>query len=182
MEHDTMVSLARAVGSAGPGVVRFNFLYRAAGKKVPDRMPRLQECFHAVVDRVKSELSPERLLIGGQSMGGRAASMMAADGVPCHGLILLAYPLHTPGKPEKLRDAHLQGIAVPTLCLNGTRDSLCQRPIMEEVVSRLPATFTMHWLELADHGYRVPKRSGRTREDVFVEIGSAVAAWLAQLS
>jgi predicted alpha/beta-hydrolase family hydrolase len=111
-------------------------------------------------------------------MGGRAASMMAAEAFDCDGVLLLAYPLHPAGQPEKLRDAHLSSITVPALCMNGTRDELCQRELMESVVSRLPATFTMHWLEGADHSYHVQKRSGRTDEEVLAEVGEMTRRWV----
>jgi predicted alpha/beta-hydrolase family hydrolase len=120
-------------------------------------------------------------LIGGRSMGGRAASMLAAHGFSCDGLLLLAYPLHPAGNPERLRDAHLSQLRVPTLCLNGTRDALCRRDLMEQVVDRLPKTWTMHWLNGADHSFHVLKSSGRSDAEVLSEIGEAAAAWLRTL-
>jgi len=113
-------------------------------------------------------------------MGGRAASMLAADGFPCDGLLLLAYPLHPAGQPEKLRDAHLDRILVPVLCLNGARDSLCRQDLMEGVVRRLRPTWTMHWLDGADHGFHVTKASGRSDSDILAEIAQASRAWLEQ--
>jgi predicted alpha/beta-hydrolase family hydrolase len=95
--------------------------------------------------------------------------------------LLLAYPLHPAGQPEKLRDAHLAKIAVPTLCLNGTRDALCRRDLMEQVVDRLAGQWTMHWLEGADHSFHVLKSSGRTDNDVLNEIGDVGGAWQAAL-
>jgi predicted alpha/beta-hydrolase family hydrolase len=177
-EHPGMARLAATLLAQGLSVVRFNFLYTEKKKGPPDRMPRLMECFTAVVERTRSELSPDRLIIGGHSMGGRTASMMAAEQFPCDGLLLLGYPLHPAGQPEKLRDAHLTSILVATLCLNGTRDDLCQRDLMEKVLSTLPPTFTMHWLEAADHGFHVQKKSGRTEEEVLAEIGSTTRNWV----
>src|SRR5207248_2759405 len=101
--------------------------YRERGSRRPDPMPRLQECIAAVAAHARGEIAPQTLILGGRSMGGRAASMLAADGFSCDGLLLLAYPLHPAGRPEELRDAHLAKIAVPVLCLNGTRDTLCAR-------------------------------------------------------
>jgi hypothetical protein len=111
-------------------------------------------------------------------MGGRAASMLAAEGFPCSGLLLLAYPLHPAGKPEKLRDAHLPAIDVPTLCFNGTRDALCRQDLMEDVVQRVGPGWTMHWLDGADHSFHVLKSSGRRDADVLAEIGRETAAWI----
>jgi predicted alpha/beta-hydrolase family hydrolase len=107
--------------------------------------------------------------------------MLVADGFACDGLLLLAYPLHPAGRPEKLRDAHLAKIAVPTLCLNGTRDALCRRDLMDKVVDRLTGPWTMHWLEGADHSFHVLKRSGRTDGDVLSEVADASSGWAAGL-
>jgi predicted alpha/beta-hydrolase family hydrolase len=177
-EHPTMGRLAAAFLAEGISVVRFNSLYTEKKKGPPDRMPRLTECFGAVVERTRGEVAPRKLIIGGHSMGGRAASMMAAESFPCNGVLLLSYPLHPAGQPEKLRDAHLSAINVPALCMNGTRDELCRKDLMEAVVAKLPPTFIMHWIDGADHGYRVQKRSGRTEDDVFAEIGRNAREWL----
>ena len=111
-------------------------------------------------------------------MGGRAASMLAAEGFAADGLLLLAYPLHPAGKPEQLRDAHLPRITMPVLCFNGTRDPLCRRDLMEAVA--VGNNFEMHWLEAADHSFHVPKSSGRTDADVLAEVGEATAVWMAR--
>jgi predicted alpha/beta-hydrolase family hydrolase len=177
-EHAGMARLAATFLGRGLSVVRFNFLYTEKKKGPPDRMPRLMECFAAVVARARDELSPGHLVIGGHSMGGRTASMLAADGFACDGVLLLGYPLHPAGQPEKLRDAHLPKIGVPTLCLNGTRDDLCRRDLMETVLATLPATFTMHWIDAADHSFHVQKRSGRAEEEVQAEIGEQTFRWV----
>jgi uncharacterized protein len=176
-----MVAVARELCRRGIDVVRFNFPYRERNSGRPDPMPVLQQCIAAVALHAARELSPALLILGGRSMGGRAASMLAARGFGCDGLLLLAYPLHPAGQPEKLRDAHLRDIGVPVLCLNGTRDSLCVRPLMDSVVRRLNGSWTMHWLEGADHGFHVLKRSGRSDDDVMREIGEASEAWVAGL-
>jgi predicted alpha/beta-hydrolase family hydrolase len=181
MNDRGMVALAHALRSRGIGVVRFNFMYKEKGSGRPDQMPRLKECVTAVVERARQELQPKTLLIGGRSMGGRAASMLAAEGFACDGLLLLAYPLHPPGQPDKLRDAHLPAITVPVLCLNGTRDAFAQRDLMETALKTVKTKWKMHWLEGADHSFHVPKSSGRTDAEVLVEIANAAEAWAARL-
>ncbi len=171
-----MLQLARVLSPLGE-VVRFNFPYRDKGSGRPDPMPVLKESIAAVVGRARAELKPRRVIIGGRSMGGRAASMLAADGFMCDGLLLFAYPLHPAGQPEKLRDAHLVKIDVPVLCFNGTRDALCTRELMERAVGGL-ADWRMHWLEGADHSFRVLKSSGKTEAHVYAEIGDVTASWL----
>ena len=181
MEDPGMQRLSTVLRERGLDTLRFNFLYRALGAKRPDLMPRLIECFEAVVDLARTELGKRRVFIGGRSMGGRAASMMAAEGFDCDGLLLLAYPLHPPGKPQRLRVEHLAKIRVPVLCINGTRDTFCTRDLMEKALESVQADWTMHWIEGADHSFRVLKSSGRSDADVYVEIGEAVRRWLLTL-
>jgi uncharacterized protein len=178
MSDRATTAAAATMRAHGMDTVRFNFLYKERGSGRPDPMPRLQECITAVVDRVREESTARRLIIGGRSMGGRAASMLAAEGYACDGLLLLAYPLHPEGKPEKLRDAHLPQIAVPTLCLNGTRDALCRRDLMDAVLPRLRPAFRMHWLEGADHSWHVLKSSGRSDPEILEEAGRVTEEWL----
>jgi predicted alpha/beta-hydrolase family hydrolase len=176
-----MLAVAEALRRNGLHVVRFNFPYREKGSSHPDTMPRLKECIAAVAAHARREVGPQTLVLGGRSMGGRAASMLVAEEFPCDGLLLLAYPLHPAGRPEELRDAHLAKIKVPVLCLNGTRDALCRRDLMEPVVDRLAERWTMHWLEGADHSFHVLKSSGRTDGEVLSEIAEACAAWASGL-
>jgi hypothetical protein len=137
------------------------------------------ECVSAVVARVREEVRPSLLVIGGRSMGGRAASMLAAERFACDGLLLLAYPLHPDKQPEKLRDAHLPSIQAPVLCFNGTRDALCRRDLMDATLQRVEPNWTMHWLEGADHSFHVLKSSGRTDEQVVDEVADTTRGWLA---
>lgn len=182
MDDRGMLSLRDALVSRGISLVRYNFLYRAKGSGRPDPMPRLMETVSAVVARARDELSPDVLVIGGRSMGGRAASMLAAEGFACDGLLLLAYPLHPAGQPEKLRDAHLPSIKVPVLCFSGTRDDLCRRDLMERALETVTTDWTMHWLEGADHSFHVLKSSGRTDAQVLEEVAGASEEWIARLS
>jgi uncharacterized protein len=182
MSDRSTVAAANALRMRGFGVVRFNFLYKEKGSGRPDPMPKLMTTTAAVVDRVRAELSPRMLIIGGRSMGGRAASMLAAEGYDADGLLLLAYPLHPEGQPEKLRDAHLPRITMPVLCLNGTRDGLCTRDLMERALTTVTAPWEMHWLEGADHSFHVLKSSGRNDAAVLSEVGDAAARWLGNLA
>ena len=176
-----ILQTANALRERGLGVVRFNFLYKEKKSGRPDPMPRLKDCVSAVVARARQELKPKTLIIGGRSMGGRAASMLAADGLACDGLLLLAYPLHPPGKPEQLRDAHLPAIKVPVICFNGTRDPFCTPSLMEAVLKRVTTDWEMHWVEGADHSFHVLKSSGTTDAQVLAEIGDAAQAWVIRL-
>ena len=180
MNDRGIVQTASTLRSRGLGVVRFNFLYKEKKSGRPDPMPRLKECITAVVSRVRDEIKPTTLIIGGRSMGGRAASMLAADGFECDGLLLLAYPLHPPGKPDQLRDAHLPAIKVPVICFNGTRDPFCTPALMEAVLERVKTRWEMHWIEGADHSFHVLKSSGKTDAQILGEIGDETQAWVSR--
>jgi predicted alpha/beta-hydrolase family hydrolase len=182
MSERGMVAVTERLRGRGLDVVRFNFLYRERGTGRPDPMPRLMECIAAVTAHARREAYPQRLVIGGRSMGGRAASMLAADRFACDGLLLLAYPLHPAGQPDKLRAAHLARIEVPVLCVNGTRDALCRRDLMERAIASVGDRWTMRWLEGADHSFHVLKRSGRSDGEVLDEVADACSTWDAGLS
>ena len=176
------LSSANAMRAHGIGVVRFNFLYKEKGRGGPDPMPKLMNTVAAVVARTRDELSPRRLLIGGRSMGGRAASMLAADGFDAQGLVLLAYPLHPPGRPDQLRDAHLPKIGMPVLQFSGTRDPFCTRELMERALKTVKAPWDMRWIETADHSFHVLRSSGKTDAQVLDEIAAETATWAARLT
>jgi len=182
MSDRSTLAAANALRSRGIGVVRFNFLYKEKGSGRPDPMPKLMATTTAVVDRVRAELgSPRPLIIGGRSMGGRAASMLAAEGYDADGLLLLAYPLHPPGQPEKMRDAHLPRITMPVLCMNGTRDAFCTPALMERALATVTAPWEMHWLDGADHSFHVPKSSGRNDAALLVEVADVSERWVRTL-
>jgi uncharacterized protein len=183
MSDRATIAAAHTLRARGYGVVRFNFIYKEKGSGRPDPMPKLIATVAAVVDRTNAELGREHMLIiGGRSMGGRAASMLAADGFDAAGLLLLAYPLHPAGKPEQLRVGHLPRITMPVLCFSGTRDALCSRDLMERALATVTAPWEMHWLEGADHSFHVLKSSGRTDAAVLDEVGEVSAGWLARLA
>ena len=178
MNDRGILAVSKALTSVGLGVVRFNFPYTEKKSKRPDPMPTLMDRIREVVASVRAELAPTTLILGGRSMGGRAASMLAAEGFGADGLLLLAYPLHPPGHPEKLRDAHLPAISMPALCFNGTRDTFCDPALMNAALRKVKTQWTMHWIEGADHGFHVLKSSGRTDADVMDDVAATTVQWL----
>ena len=172
----SMLALAGVLDSFE--VVRFDFPYREKGSSRIDPVSVLKKRIEEVAGEARREGA--RLFLGGRSMGGRVASMLAAEGFACDGLLLFAYPLHPAGKPDKLRTEHLPRIAAPVLCVSGTRDPLCTRALMEPVVAPLPR-WTMHWLEGADHSFHVLKASGHSDAQVMEEVGAAARRWSGSL-
>lgn len=181
MNDRATAATAQAMREIGLGVVRFNFLYKEKGRSGPDPMPKLMATYTAVVDHARLELTPARLIIGGRSMGGRTASMLAAEAFQADGLLLLAYPLHPPGQQDKLRVEHLPSITMPVLCFNGTRDTFCEPSLMENALKKVKTRWTMRWVEGADHGFKVPKKTGKSEADVMKEIAADTSDWIETL-
>ncbi len=179
MDTDFMNTFAEALADRGLRVVRFEFPYmaerRSSGKRrPPDRAPVLRETWMQVVD----SLDADRLVIGGKSMGGRIASLIADD-AGVRGLVCLGYPFHPAGKPDRLRIEHLETIQTPTLIVQGERDTLGNK---DEVNSYdLSSEIKVRWLPDGDHSFKPRKVSGRTAEENWQDGVEAVDAFAKSL-
>jgi predicted alpha/beta-hydrolase family hydrolase len=176
MDTPSLKNLQERLASSGVTAVRFNFLYSEKGKKSPDRQPQLVACWRSVADWVKRELAPEKLFLGGRSMGGRMASYLVADGYPCDGVFFLAYPLHPPGKRDQQRKDHLPRIRVPMLFISGTADAFAGLDLLEPLARDIGAS--LHLLEKADHGFKVPRSRGMTAREIEDEVARTVLAFV----
>ena len=176
LSADFMVEIASLIAAEGVRVCRFNFVYQELGRKAPDRQPVLEETYRAVLDAVRP--ASGHVVIGGKSLGGRIASMIAATGAPTDGLVLLGYPLHPPGRPERIRKAHLPDISVPMLFIEGTRDPFCPLGTLEEVRREITAPNEVAVIDDGDHSLKVRKSSGRSTKEAWAEAAAAVCAWL----
>ena len=186
MHAAALTVVADALADAKIPSLRFQYPYRAAGKKAPDRPAVLEAATRLAASELArlAKVAPERLVLGGRSMGGRYCSLVAADPddpVPCLGLLLLGYPLHPAGKPEKLRVEHLPRLTMPVAFVSGTRDSLAGQPALEDAARAVPGAVTFHWLESSDHGFRPLKASGRTTADVLGEVAAFSVDWVRAL-
>jgi hypothetical protein len=186
MDAPALVAVADALAAADIPSLRFEYAYSAAGRRAPDRPPILDAATRAAAAELaqRSGLAPDRLVLGGRSMGGRFASLIAADEgdpVPALGLLMLGYPLHPAGKPERRRDDHFPRLACPVLFVSGTRDALAPQAALTKSAERIPGEVSFHWLETADHGFRPLKASGRTVEDVLREVAAVSVAWVKAL-
>ena len=159
----------------GITTIRFQFPYMEARKRRPDPPRLLEEAWQEVILEVRSLVT--KMVIGGRSLGGRIASQIVAHGTQVDGLALFAYPLRPPSNPSKLRDAHLPDIGVPTLFCSGTRDTFATPEELQRAASKTPRA-TVHLLQGADHGFRVLKSSGRTREEVWKEAVDGMLGWI----
>jgi predicted alpha/beta-hydrolase family hydrolase len=166
--HPTSVAIEELV--APLPVARMDFPYRLAGRKAPDRPPVLLDAVREAAAGLvaRARVRPDRLVLGGRSMGGRICSMAVADGLPAMGLVLLSYPLHPPGKPENLRTDHLPSITVPTLVVSGTKDPFGTPEELRHHLDSIDAPVTYVWVDGAGHEWK-----GRDRS-----IAEVVVAWL----
>lgn len=167
--------LCRRMADSGAVAVRFQFPYKEAGKSRPDPPRVLEATWRAVLDSVRGEA--RRVIVSGRSMGGRIGSHVVAQGEAADALALFAYPLHPPGNPEKARVEHLPSIHVPTLFCSGSRDAFASPEELRAAAKKVRGS-KVHILEAADHGFRAPKSSGRTREEIWEEAGDVLEGWL----
>jgi len=183
--HPFIVQTSTALAARGINVLTFDFLYMHRGRGGPDRPPVLEATWRAAI-RSAAQLGwgSTRLVIGGKSMGGRIASMVVAGQephplpAPVHGLVLLGYPLHPPGRPDKPRVEHLPRLTTPTLIVQGERDDFGSPAEVREAFKHSPAH--VDWLEVTDgdHSFKIRRSSGRTQADVQAEITDVVATWI----
>jgi predicted alpha/beta-hydrolase family hydrolase len=187
MHNATLARVADALADARIPSLRFNYPYRDAGRKSPDRAAVLDAATREAAAELarRTKLPPERLVLGGRSMGGRYCSLIVGDDedpVPALGLLLLGYPLHAAGKADQPRVEHFPRLLVPCLFVSGTRDSLASQVALTDAVKAIKGPVSMHWLESADHGYRPKKSSGRSVEDVAAEAAQVAVDWVKSLA
>jgi uncharacterized protein len=171
MDHPFLVGFCRAIADEGIAAARFNFHYMNAGRRSPDGEPSLRAAWNEAFDGVRGLAGERPVLVGGKSLGGRIASMCVADGMEAAGLVFLGYPLHPPGKPDRLRADHLQRIEVPMLFLQGTRDPFAKPELLDKVIAKLGDQATLERVDGGDHSFRVRGAKADDRE-----IGEALAA------
>jgi predicted alpha/beta-hydrolase family hydrolase len=168
--------LLRDVGSLltedGVATLRFNFPYREEGRRAPGAQAPSEDCYRSVLEAARGEGLP--VFCGGKSYGGRIATHVAAAGAEVDGLVLLSYPLHPPGRPERLRDEHLGRVGAPMVFVQGTRDPFATPELLERTVSSLPDAEIV-WVEGGDHSLRV---RGRRPRDVAAEVAGAASRFL----
>jgi predicted alpha/beta-hydrolase family hydrolase len=144
----------KGMAEKGYLAVKFNFPYMEARRKIPDKREVLEASYRQVIEAVRaSKYRPNRIFVGGKSMGGRIASQVIASGVNVEGLFFLGYPLHRPGQSETLRDEHLYRIEKPMLFISGTKDQFAKRDLLAGVVSKLGDKAELYWIEGGDHSF-----------------------------
>ena len=181
-DHPFMVTFAKALRDLGLDVVTFNFNYIEDTRKIPDRGPVLEATYRTVIDSVRNDLESARraLFIGGKSMGGRIATQVAAadPSLPIAGLVMLGYPLHPPGQPEKLRDAHLPDVRRPMLFVQGSRDTFGTPDELAPILGRLSPAPVLHVIDGGDHSFKLSRKDPDRQAAIYTGIQRTIADWI----
>jgi len=180
-----MVAFAAALAERGIDTVTFNFLYSEQGRRVPDPNAKLEGCWRAVIGSVRDGISSgaAKLALGGKSMGGRIASQVAACGVgDLAGLVFLGYPLHPPGRPDRMRAAHLREVKAPMLFVQGSRDTFGTPAELKPIVGQLEAPADLFVVEGGDHSFKVPRSTGVSQREIHGAIQDRIATWLRKIA
>ncbi|MEP6477286.1 MAG: alpha/beta family hydrolase [Actinomycetota bacterium] len=170
MDHPFLVGFTRAATDLGVATLRFNFPYVEAGRRSPDTPAVAVGTWRAVMEAATPRAEGAPVVAGGKSYGGRMASVAVAEGMPATGLVFLGYPLHPPGRPERIRDQHLYGIRVPMLFIQGSRDPFASPDLLEPVMDKLGKLAALHPVKGGDHSFRVRGVKAEPRE-----IGASLA-------
>jgi predicted alpha/beta-hydrolase family hydrolase len=179
-----IVHFARSLAARGIDTITFNFAYTELRRRLPDRNDKLEHCYRTVIEAVRSgkfhdDAGRRKLVIGGKSMGGRIASQVAASGQEgIAGLVFLGYPLHPPGRPDKLRSKHLPDIRAPMLFVQGSRDAFGTPDELRAVLGGLKVAADFCVVEDGDHSFKVPKRSATPQDQVYEFVLDEIVRWL----
>ena len=183
MQHRFMAAASALLAGHGIATLRYQFPYMEAGSRRPDSRATLIATVRAAVRAAAAAAPDLPLLAGGKSMGGRMTSQAAAEtplsGV--RGLVFFGFPLHPAGRPSTERADHLGNVRLPMLFLQGDRDKLAEIDLLRPVCAGLGERATLHVVPEADHSFHVPKRSGRSDDEVLAELARIVAEWSAGL-
>lgn len=185
MTHPFMEALAGALVAEGLAVLRYNFAYAEAGRRLPGPRARILAAVASALEHGARWAAGRPLFAGGKSMGGRMTSLLAADRAAktgtapfgLAGLVFFGFPLHAPGRPSMARAAHLTDARIPMLFHQGTRDRLARIDLVRRVAREPGLQASVHVVEDADHSFGVPKRSGRTAAGVLAAMAASTAAW-----
>ena len=180
MDHPSMRVIAAGLAEVAVATLRYQFPYMERGSRRPDPPPLCHATVRAAV-AAAAQLAPGLPLVaGGRSFGGRMTSQAQAieplAGV--RGLAFLGFPLHPAGEPSEQRAEHLSKVSIPMLFLQGTRDALAERSLLEAVAARLGKRAALSFIEGADHSFHVPASSGRKDAEVRAEVLRRLAAWI----
>ncbi len=183
MHAASLAVFAEAIARSGIGVLRFHYPYRSAQRRAPDRAGVLAAATRAAADEAarRSGLPPERLILGGRSMGGRYASLIVGDPdepQPALGLALLGYPLYAPGRQDQPRSSHFRFLDLPVMFVSGDRDAMASWKLLRQHARKVKGPTTFHRIPTGDHGFKPLERRGYTFDAVMADASRSVVEWV----
>jgi predicted alpha/beta-hydrolase family hydrolase len=180
MTHRSMVAIAEGLSRLGVATLRYQFPYMELGKKRVDSPAVAQAVVRAAVAAAQERAGGLALFAGGKSFGGRMTSQAQAKAplAAVRGLVFFGFPLHPAGKPSVERAAHLSEISIPMLFVQGTRDTLADPELLQDVIGGLGARARLQAVPDADHSFHVPARTGRKDAEVLDQALADAAAWM----
>jgi len=183
MRHSFMEAAAQQLARNGIATFRYQFPYIEQGKRSPNPLPILMKTVRSAVAAASETAGDLPCIAGGKSLGGRMTSSTAAkEPLPgVKGIIFFGFPLHAPGRQSNDRAEHLYDVNVPMLFLQGMRDKLADLEFLRPVFDKLGTQATLHTIEWADHGFHVPKKSGRMDDEIIEELGKTAGDWVSKL-
>ena len=175
-----MAGFAKGLAERGVDVLTFNFLYMEQRRRVPDRTGALEACYRAAIGVARQHFRRDTVFIGGKSMGGRVATHVVAanSALPVSGLVLLGYPLHPPGRPDQLRDAHLPSVGCPMLFVQGSRDTFGTPAELKPILDRLSPAPALHVIDGGDHSFKVGGRDAKKQAAVYRDVQETIVEWI----
>lgn len=178
--HANMLGISQALAQQDVATLRFNFPFMEEGRRRVDAQATSVACILAAVETAAEAAPDLPLFLGGHSYGGRMAShaVLEPSASPVSGLVFCSFPLHPPKKPGTDRAAHLPDITLPMLFLSGTRDAMATPELLTGLIDSLGGRARLHWLDTADHGYKVLKRTRQSAENVFDELARVAAGFM----
>ena len=179
MSHPFLEKLTACFAELGTATLRYRFPHMEQRRRIPDR-PSLLTATVAAAVKTASEFAPGMpLFAGGKSMGGRMTSQAAAEGLLAGvaGLIFFGFPLHPPNRPGTKRADHLADVKLPMLFLQGSRDAFADLKLLRPICAKLGKLATLHVIPGADHSFRVPKKSGKNEDQIFMELAETASRW-----
>jgi len=184
MNHAFMESMAEALSERNVATFRYQFPYMEAGRGAPNPRPILLQTVRSAVAEAKRLASDLPVIAGGKSMGGRMTSLAASEGLleGVSGLVFLGFPLHAAGRPSSDRGNHLLSVGLPMLFIQGTRDKLAELDLLTPLLERVSPSPSVHIVEEGDHSFKVPKRAGKTHDQIVGEIADEIGDWVKGLT
>jgi predicted alpha/beta-hydrolase family hydrolase len=184
MNHSFMEQTAISLADNHIATLRFNFPYTEKNGKRPDPAPVLMETIRSACEVARQHAGDLPVFAGGKSMGGRMTSMAASKGLldGITGIVFFGFPLHAPGQPSDSRAEHLFRVQQPMLFLQGTKDKLAELTWLQPVIQTLGSNAELYIVDGADHSFHLPKSSGKTDDDVVMELTRKVKAWADEIA